>query len=203
MGESLFIQPMKRWFKRKQTSRPIPPEDLDDPFEENDLASLRDIFELSETGTSVDPLHSVPGELNGGDPDRQLEEMNARLQSLELERSQLMARLNGGEPHESSEGAVTNKGRVQRAQVVSSQNEEVPSASPVSQGGTTSKAAAAPDLHELDFLAGTLKGAFSGAVEVDQQIRSLAQRRKGLRMQDLSDELYDFVRRIGALGGGR
>jgi len=203
MGESLFIEPMKRWFKRKQTSSLIPPEDREGQFEEDDLASLREIFELSETGTGVDPLETVPEEPNLGDPDRQLEEMNARLQSLELERSQLMASLNGGERPESSEGAVTNKGRVQRAQVVSSQNEDTPSASPVSEGGTTSKAVAAPDLHGLDSLPGTLKGAFSGTVEVDQQIRSLAQRRKGLRMQDISDELYDFVRRIGALGGGR
>ena len=214
MGESVFIQPMKRWLQRKQKSRPVLPADPDDSFEEDDLASLRDIFDLSGTGTNLD-LETDPEEFNpvgsttGGGSDRNLQEMEARLQALESERSQLMTQLNGGERTESLRGAAPDKGLVQRAQVVSSESEDVPTASPVSESDAGSKPSAggglgiASNLHGLDSLPGTLKGAFSGTVEIDQQIRSLAQRRGGLRMKDLSDELYDFVRRIGALGGGR
>ena len=214
MGESVFIQPMKRWLQRKQKSRPVLPADPDDSFEEDDLASLRDIFDLSGTGTNLD-LETDPEELNPvgsttvGGPDRNLQEMEARLQALESERSQLMTQLNGGERPVSSQGTAPNKGLVQRAHPVSSESEVVPTASPVSESDTGTEPAAvgglgiAGSLHGLDSLPGTLKGAFSGTVEFDQQIRSLSQRRGGLRMQELSDELYDFVRRIGALGGGR
>jgi hypothetical protein len=217
MGESIFIEPVKQWLKRNKTTKARTMAIPEAPIEEDELASLRDIFDLDETSAISDTLeidgtdYTLDIQTAGVKSGTKLEELNARLQALDAEKARLMAQINGG--NDKTEGVrqtpVLPVGQVQRAEVLPTETQDIPTANAFST--TTSEPAQdlASDLNGssgfqgLDSLPGNLKGAFSSAIQTNPLVHDLSQRRKGIMMQELSDELYDFVRKIGALGGGR
>lgn len=217
MGESIFIEPVKQWLKRKKTTKPRPMATSEETIQEDELASLRDIFDLDETGAISDTSgideddHTPDIQTTGVESGRKLEELNARIQSLDAEKARLMAQINGvnGDTKGVRQPPVLPVSQVQRAQVLPTETQDIPTANVVSTNGSEPAQDSASDLNGysglrgLDSLPGNLKGAFSSAVQTNPLIHDLSQRRRGIMMQELSDELYDFVRKIGALGGSR